>query len=433
MTRKSPPRRVSSHGLSAQILSLKIGVLLALAVQGTAGCSWLSPRQDSLTDYAEARRSIENPVGVDAESPYGGGVFRPEGVSADRQKGATDFLDRLGLRSSRRKNIERARSLYTAGDELFEQAKQLQDNERAKVFRQAAAKYGQAAENWKSSGLEQDALLMAAESRFFAEDFYQAEQLYAQLVKEYPRNRYLDHIDSRRFEIADYWLKIDATAHKPFLFVNFSDNKLPWNDTGGHGKRVLEGMRLDNPTGRISDDATMRLAVEQFEKGDYESAAGTFEELRMTYPDSEHLFNAQFLELQSLLASYQGYKYSSDPVTEAQKRVKRMVKQFPRESSKREQDLNQAYAKIRFLLAERIWEQAEYRRKRSEYGSAKFHYQRILDEYSDTPFGEQARGQLAELQDKPDDPPQRFAPLVKIFGGTTDERPWLKNRDATSQ
>ncbi|MEZ6135273.1 MAG: outer membrane protein assembly factor BamD [Pirellulaceae bacterium] len=249
------------------------------------------------------------------------------------------------------------------------------------------------------------------------------------MVKEYPRNPYLDHVDSRRFEIADYWLNVDKAAHKPFMIVNFTDNKLPWNDTGGHGKRLLEDMRLSNPTGKVSDDATMRLAVEQFNKQDYQGAADTFADLRMTYPDSEHQFNAQMLELQSLLGSYRGSSYSSLPLTDAEKRIKQIVRQFPNDASQHQQDLNQTFAKIRFLRAERVWDNAEYRRKKQENDSARFYYQKILEEFSDTPFAEQANVRLEELQGAPDNPPQYFKPLVFLFNADNDDRPWLKDKN----
>lgn len=422
--RRKPARRNLPPKLNAPldkfgkaVLGSSLIVLLNLVV----GCSTFSARRGSLRDYEDAKRSIENPSGFED------GITRPEGKSAEKETIGKAFLQRIGLQRQRRRDIELARSEYRQGDELFESAKDLQGSERTATFRKAAKKYQSAAKNWQSSGLEQDALMMAGESQFFAEDYDHAADTYAKLVKEYPRNPYLDHLDTRRFEIADYWLKHDSAKHNPFFVVNFSDNKRPWNDTGGHGRRVLENMRLDNPTGRISDDATMRLGVDQFEKKKYEGAADTFGDLRMTYPDSEHQFQAQFLELQALMNSYRGPKYSSVPLDDAEKRVKQIAKQFPKEAGDRQEDLNLAFAKIRFHKAEREWTHAEYRRLRQENASARFYYQRVVDEYIDTPFAEDAEKRLAELEGKPDDPPQHFGPLVKLFGVSKSEQPLFQN------
>lgn len=423
-------RLARALGISAptetNVRSSALALLPCYMLLTLLGCSSFSPKKSFLADYDLTRKSIEEPL--TEESPEG--EFRPEGVSAERMEGKRkNILDQIGLQTRRRKDKPAAQADRQEADRQFETAKNLEGDEQAKAFRMAAAKYIKAAKNWRSSTLEQDSLLMAAECHFFAEDYSEAEDLYAQLLKEYPRNPYLDHIDSRRFEIADYWLKVDSVKHTPFFVANFTNKRLPLNDTGGHGKRVLEKMRLDNPTGKVSDDATMRLAMEHLENGSYEDAADTFADLRMTYPDSEHQFDAQLLEMQCLLASYQGPRYSSIPIDDAEKRLKQLLRQFPQESAEHEEDLRKALSEVRFRKAERIWTHAKYRRDRQEYGSAKFHYNHILADYDDTPFAEQAREALDEIKGKPDDPPQKFKALVWMFGAGNDERPWRNQTD----
>ncbi|MFO1062659.1 MAG: outer membrane protein assembly factor BamD [Pirellulales bacterium] len=381
----------------------------------------MSPREGSLADMFQARKTIEP-----GSEP---GVYRAEGRAAERSNNPKAMLDRwLGRK---RQDIPKAREAYTVGDELFNKAAKAEGEERMQLFHSAAEKYKSAAKYWPSSALEQDALLMMGESYFFAEEYYRSEQAYARLVKEYPRNRYLDYVGARRFEIADYWLKNDEQKHNPFYVVNFSDGRFPINDTRGHGKRVLEKMRLDDPTGKHTDDATMRLAVASFQRGEYESAADTFSDLRVTYPDSEHQFNAQFLELQSLMASYQGPHYSSLPLSDAEKRVKQIVRQFPKEAGEKQEELNLAFAKIRYLKAERFWEQAEFRRKRQETEAARYYLRQLVADYGDTPFGEQAKESLEKLKELPDDPPQYFGPLVKLFPERGAAQPWLNSTGGT--
>ncbi|MCC7337042.1 MAG: hypothetical protein IT422_18275 [Pirellulaceae bacterium] len=425
MNRSSPSPSIRWRpAVQARTAPLLIGS--ALVISALVGCSVFSTKKTLLSDYDATRRSIENPTINDSED----GIFQPEGVTAEKRKGGDSFFARMGLTAKRRKDVTLAKARFAEGETLYDQAIAAEGTDRARLFREASTKFQEAAKNWQSSSLEQEALIWAAEAHFFAEDYYDAEQLYAKLNKEYPRNPYLDHVDSRRFEIADYWLKTDSANHKSFVVMNVSDPKFPWNDTGGHGKRVLERVRIENPTGKVSDDATMRLAVEDFQKGNYESAADTFADLRLTFPDSEHQFNAQFLELQSLLASYQGADYSSIPLTDAQARIKQMVRQFPQEASQKQDELNEAYSKIRFQMAERVWKQADYRYKRSENKAARFHYQRILEEYEDTPFAPRATEMLTKLEGLPDDPPQRFKPLVWMFNAGNEDRPWLKNPTA---
>lgn len=425
MTRKSLPKVNLSQ--SATFATASFGWILT-----AGGCSLFSPARSSLTDYEEARQSINNPVVIDAndgaDGRYEDDGYRPEGVTADKNRGTVGILSKMGFKSPEQKvNKDLARSQFTEAKAIYDRAIALPLEERAPLLRQAAKGFEDAAENWKSSALEQDALYWAGEAYFLAEDYYQADKVIGKLVKEYPRNPYLDRLSKRRLEIGTYWGQLAAAAPKPFFVVNFTDPRRPWNDTGGHGKRLLERIRLDHPTGKASDDATMAIGIEQYRKEDFEGAADTFSDVRMTYPDSEHLFNAQLLELDSLIRSYQGPAYTSLPLMDAEKRIKQIVRQFPTESQEIQQDLNQTYAKIRFLNAERTWEYAERHRKAGANGSAKFHYQKLVDEFSETPFAEQAEVRLEELKDAPDDPPQYFRPLIKVFGADAGERPWKKD------
>ena len=408
MTRKSPP---------SQNTVCRLSVTLLLLLWFTAsGCSLFSPKADK--EYEQARRTID--------SPYGNGIHRPEGVTAENQGTPSKLLEDLGLSTKRRKDIDAARQAYAEGEQEFNSAKELEGTQRRDAFRAAAKKFKSAADNWQSSQLAQDAMMMQAESLFFAEDFYKAEQTYAALVKEYPRNPYLDQIDSRRFAIGDFWMKTQAAKPKSFLSVNFTDNKLPWNDTGGHGKRALENLRLDHPIGPLSDDATMRLAVNYYEKQDWEMAAATFGELRMTYPDSEHQFNAQFLELQSLLAAYMGPEYSDSHLIEADKRAKAIIKFFPKDAQTKQLELREAMATIEFLMAEREWYSAEFRYKQGEYKAAKMYIQQVIDKYPDTQFAELARERIKEVEGLPERPEQKFKPLVKLFRADNDNRTWKR-------
>ncbi|MEZ6135272.1 MAG: hypothetical protein R3C53_10215 [Pirellulaceae bacterium] len=176
MTRKSPPTATRLQLARQRAFGQ---LLLTVAVSSCAvGCSLISPGKSSLTDYEATRRAIENPVSVTG-GDYGDEGYRPEGVSAERERGKTDFLRRIGLRAERRRDIDVAKREYEAGEKLLASAKAATDDQRPALLRQAAEKFVLAAKNWKSSGLEQNALLNAAECHFFAEDYYESEELYA--------------------------------------------------------------------------------------------------------------------------------------------------------------------------------------------------------------------------------------------------------------
>ncbi len=73
----------------------------------------------------------------------------------------------------------------------------------------------------------------------------------------------------------------------------------------------------------------MELATEAFQRKDFEAAADAFGDLRMSYADSPHQFNAHFLGLKAVMETYQGPDYNEGPLIEAEKLIKTMTRQFP--------------------------------------------------------------------------------------------------------
>lgn len=397
--------------------------MILIAPLAATGCSLWSPNRDKLPEYLAARNEIGSYQ--DAE----GNWIRPEGQRADKRRESSYSKYTQWVPGLREKpvNKEKCNSLYEEGMKLFEEAKDADEGSRANLFRQAAKKFHDAGENWQSSYREHDAMMMEAECLFFAEDYPKAEQAYARVLKEYPRSKYTDMIDSRRMEIAMYWIRLNQVDPSPFYVLNFTDKKRPWNDTVGHGRRTLENIPLTNPTGKVADDATMELATEAFQRGDFVTAADRFDDLRRAYPDSPHQFKAHFLGLKSVLETYQGPEYNEGPLLEADKLLKTMTRQFPKQAAEEREFLNRAYAEVRYKKAERVWNIAQYRLNLQQNDAAKVHLDRILVEYDDTPFAEKAKTELERIRELPGSPPQRFEWLANAFPDRDPVKPFIQS------
>ncbi len=150
-------------------------------------------------------------------------------------------------------------------------------------------------------------------------------------------------------------------------------------------------MRLDDPTGKLADDATIAAANALFVGGDYERADDYYNDLRLHFPSSEHQFMAHYLGIQAKLRSYRGPDFAGEVLEEAEKLIKNVRRQFPSESREHEEELTRAYRKVRYFLAEREWEMAQYYAQRHQYGAARFYVDMILNDYADTPFADLAR------------------------------------------
>lgn len=317
-----------------------------------------------------------------------------------------------------------SRDQYDQGTAAYNAASELEGDARVQKFTEAAQHFVTAADRWPDSSLEQDALFMAGDCYYFADHYVEANRQYEQLIKKYPNSRHLDVVEARRFIIARYWLKMNDES--PYLTgFNFTDPERPWFDTRGNALRVYDKIRIDDPTGKLSDDATFAAANDRFQKGEWEKADELYTDLVTAFPDSEHQFDAHFLGLKAKLNTYRGADYEGSSLDEAEKLIKQMRRMFPRDSAKEREFLDRSFAEIRYKKAERIWKNAQYYDNRSEYGAAKYYYAIVLREYDDTPFAERSKRRVDELRSQPDEPPQRLAWLVNLFPESDPLKPIL--------
>lgn len=319
-----------------------------------------------------------------------------------------------------------AQQLYREAEELYKEAAAAEGSRRKEMFFAAAAKFEEAADRWPSSALEQDALFMTGESYFFCDEYPEANTFYERLIKQYPNNRHLDSVETRRFAIAKYWIEHNRENPEQFWSFNWFDETRPWRDSRGQALRVLDKIRIDDPTGRLADDATLAAANEHFASGKWTKADDWYTDLRQAYPTSEHQFLAHYLGLKAKLNSYMGPDYSANSLDEAEKLIKQIRRQFPNEAAKESDFLDRAAAEIRYKKAEKVWNVASYYDKRGEYRAAAHHYRRIAADFSDTPFSSRSDQRLAEIGQRPAVPAPKAQWLVDLLPKTDRLKPFLE-------
>jgi outer membrane protein assembly factor BamD (BamD/ComL family) len=404
-----------SHAMSSIVVRSLLGALVALVVAG--GCSVLRPDADSDTSLSGEPSAVQ-PASFDEEEEEPGLTW-------------SDFsIDNIGKTSKKLvgqgPNRDIARQRYREADDLYRQAMAADASQKAGIYELAAAKFAEAADRWPDSALAMDALFMAGESYFFADNYPDSNLSYERLIKAFPHNRYIDIVDQRRFAIAKYWLELNRDSPEAFYYTNWFDKSRPWKDVRGNGLRVFDKIRVDDPTGRLSDDATLAVANEHFTNGKFLQADEYYSDLRQAYPTSEHQFLAHFLGLKAKLNSYQGPAYGGTALDEAEKLVKQMRRQFPQESERERDFLDRAAAEIRYRKAERLMFLAKYYDKRAEYRAAQHYYARVIRDFEDTPLALTSHERIAEIGGLPPVPPQRLEWLVKLFPESDDVKPLLE-------
>lgn len=303
-------------------------------------------------------------------------------------------------------NRETAENALMEGRKLYEEAvvlwkKSPDDDTTEEAFLKAVTPLKLAADRWADSVIEEDALFLLGECYFFANHYPDANKTYERLAELYPSTHYLDKVQSHRFAIAQYWLSVGETRNVVTQAVNFTDERLPLKDIPGEGRRIYERIRLDDPTGKLADDATFALGKALYDSQSYFEAAETFSDLRNNYPGSDHQFNAHLMEFQSRLALYDGKNYDGLALKQAEEVLRMILRRFPEESQKIQDQLAEQAGSIRNMLAERDLEFADYYIKRGENQAALIYLKKLVEEYPETDVAKTAVETAKSLEGKP--------------------------------
>lgn len=370
-------------------------------------------RRSQLLGETSPRRSAPDDDGIEIKdlSPdrIGGTVKKLAGYGPDQT-----FAQQL---------YDEAMTSYQRAVGLYEVDRD--DKTAYKLFLECGAKFKEAAGRWPESSLAQEALYHSGESYFFIDHYAKANNSYELLVRDYPGTRYLDLAQARRFAIANYWLDLNREDPDNLLTFNAGQPERPQRDTKGAAIRILNRMRIDDPTGKLADDATMALANAYFADERFLDAADTYEDLRITFPTSKHQYDAHFFEIRARIESYQGAAYDGADLEKADALLKQLVKQFPTEIDTDRAELERLAAKIQFKLAEREYKLARYYDSLGHYRSATIHYQQLVDQHADSAFADEARTRVAAIADKPDNPKQKAQWLVNMFPDPDKQKPLI--------
>lgn len=300
--------------------------------------------------------------------------------------------------------------------------------EAAGVFLDAISDLETAAERWPDSSIEEEAMFMVAECYFFGNNFNKAEDRYEALLKLYPSTSFLDKVQSHRFSIAKYWIEVGESQNKTIPTVNMTDKKLPTVSPAAAGRRVLDKIRLDDPTGKLADDATMALGRSLFNDRYYFQSAETFSDLRNNYPGSTHQFAAHLMEFEARLAMYDGKHYDGASLKKAEELLRILLKRFPERSAKIKKELAEKAGSIRTMLAERDLTVGEYYAKRGENGAARTYFHTVIRDFPETPVAQQAQKRIEEIKDLPDEPKQYAKWLSDFFPNPDQAKPLVPKK-----
>ena len=330
-------------------------------------------------------------------------------------------------------NQTAAESAYAKGKQSYEQGTQAinanpDSKQHEDYFVKAANEFKTAGALWPDSSLAEDAFFYEGESYFFANRYVQANRAYEGLISQYSGTRYLDRAEERRYAIAIYWLDLKKSGAS---MVSLNNAKRPKFGLASEARRILHRIRIDDPSGKLADDATFALGTAYMAIDRHEDAAETFSYLRKDYPGSEHLFNSEMLELESRLKSYRGPDYDGSPLVEAERLRKQIVTQFPQESQQHIEILNQQDSLISNQLAQRDVRIGEFYEGKGQNLAAKIYYEKVQEDHSNSIFENDINQKIATVAAKPATPAPPAQWFTNLFPEGNPEKPIISTSGQT--
>ncbi len=286
---------------------------------------------------------------------------------------------------------------------------------RAKKYAEAALKFAIAADRWPDSPLEEDALFLKGESEFFADQYSKAHDTFGGLLKKYPNPRQLDAVAAREFAIGRYWEQCYNAKPTWPTTPNLTDNSQPMFDRFGWAVDAYNRVAANDPSGPLADAAKMALGNLYFRDYNFEAAAEHYGSLIKSYPNSKYQMTAHVFDLQAEMRIYQGPDYDEEPLKRAKKIAEQSLSQFGDKLGKEQQRIRQAHVRIVEEQANREFQVAKYYERRSCYGSARFYYKCVMDEYPTTQKAKEAKEQFEKIRTLPDEPPKYFKWLTDLI------------------
>jgi outer membrane protein assembly factor BamD (BamD/ComL family) len=339
--------------------------------------------------------------------------------NADPNEPSPFVLGKGGLKATKVAPNPEADEEFRAAETLFQQGK-LKDAEAA--FKKLAKKR-------KDTPWGEKSQYYLAETQYQQGKYTSAHNSFEQLHADYAATVYLEKLVAREYEIAQYWLSFSDPGRKPPKDAAWTDRingRRPLLDTGGYAMRVLEHVRQNDPQGPLADDATLQMADYHFAIGDYDAAAGYYDELLTGHPKSPYVQRAQLASIDSKMKGYLGPDYDGTGLEQARETVKQTMATFPERQASVDNALYHTIDLISDQQAERAYRVGQYYRRTGHVISAEYYFAMIPYRWPRSSWASQAKVQLAELAKMPRTesqpskimtPPNFTDPFGGAFGG----------------
>ena len=264
-------------------------------------------------------------------------------------------------------------------------------------------------------------VLLAEKARYFEAQclearghYVDAVAAYNRMLKDFPAGAFRERATARMYKIAyEQWLephvlkeiKANASGQTTEWWTkvplpNFTDPGLPLFDIEGEALNTLENVSVHDITGPNADKALFWCGYVHFYHERYDDADFYFSQLVEMHPDSKLRTHALRMAIMAKRLSTGGAVYDSSKAAEALQLVHHAEASEPQftQDPKEAQWLTEQKLRVRFQLAEKDYQMAQYYERTNHPAAAYFYYELVIRRYPGSKHADLAKSRLVALE-----------------------------------
>jgi len=226
-------------------------------------------------------------------------------------------------------------------------------------------------------------LLLQADAEILRGNKYAALYPLEDLLNNYPTSELYNAALEREYTLADAFLN---GYKRKFLGLRI----LP---TADDALELLDRIQDRQRGSAIAEQAGIRAADYYYTNGMFQEAVDSYTDFLKRYPYSQFVRKAEIRRAEASLGSFRGLLYDFTPLYDARERIANIADEFPQ--SAQELQARAIDDRIYQLEGQKDLEIARYYYRAGRKHAAGYYYRRVIANWPDTAFAQEARKELA--------------------------------------
>jgi outer membrane assembly lipoprotein YfiO len=236
-----------------------------------------------------------------------------------------------------------------------------------------------------SSSAREEAMNLAGQARMNQGRYWDAYDWFERQLANYPNGVFFDRALDREFTIARAFLQGRRRRAMKIFRVSARDD----------GIDILMRIAAHSPGSDLAERALLQVADYHYDRREYPEAIAVYDEFAKSHPRSGRRAYAMLRSARASLLTFRGIKWDETPLLDASVRFRVFARAYPAQAKR--ENIAGILAEIRQTLAHKVFYSGTFYERTNSPRSAVFYYRKVLREYPDSQWANDARQRLDRL------------------------------------